>query len=266
MINNFDLEPVSDTEVDESVSDMHYELIIESIMEQLSEPFNTSYKNNNFLKMYEEKYNLISSIFENEETKIKLKSVREETYLKVITSIEKHFKFEINKDEINIYDTGKCLYEFFIINYYKSMIKFFINFINKNKKDIIEYFKNNTTKDVSTSNLKKFIKDKNLIIILLNIPNIIIKYIKSYNMDYNFLKYIIDFESNSIYDEINNIFFNKDIIKYTDNLFDIFFQPIFQKEDGYTNIIIDVYDFLFKKFTDHNYNSIHIDQIIDKDE
>jgi hypothetical protein len=174
--------------------------------------------------------------------------------------LEEHFKFEINKDEINIYDTGKCLYEFFIINYYKSMVKFFINFITKNKKVISEFFKNNSTKDVSTSNLKKFIKDKNMIIILLNIPNIILKYVKSCNMDYNFLKYIIDFESNPVYDEINHIFFDENIITYKENLFDTFFQPLFQKEDGYTNIMMDVHDYLFNEIGEHN--AMPIDHLI----
>lgn len=261
---DLDLDHVSELEVDETVNDMHYELIIESIMEQLREPFNASYKNNNFLKIYEEKYNLINNIFEDDETKHRLRAEREETYLRVITSIEEHFKFEISKDEINIYDTGKCLYEFFIINYYKSMVKFFINFINKNKKDIAEFFKNNSTKDVSTSNLKKCIKDKNMIIILLNIQNILLKYTKSYNMDYNFLKYIIDFEANPIYDEINHIFFNESIITYNQNLFDTFFQPLFKKQDGYTNVIIDVHDYLYMTLTNHD--SIPIDRIISEDD
>ncbi len=250
-----DFEELSQVEVDETIDDMHYELIIESIMEQLNEPFN-AYKYNNFLKIYEEKYNLIANIYDNEEVISRLREVREETYLKIITSIEEYFGFEIDKEEIDIYAVGKCLYEFFIINYYKSMVKFFINFINKNKKEIAEYFKNNSTKDVSTSNLKRTIKDKNMVIVLLHIQDILLKYIKSYNMDYRFLKYIIDYEDNPVYDEINNIFFNENVIKYNENLFDIFFRPLFKKEDGYTSVIIDVHNYIYTHIVDSSEMSV----------
>lgn len=259
-----DFEEISEVEVDETMNDMHYELIIESIMEQLNEPFNT-YKYNNFLKIYEEKYNLISSVYENEDVISKLRIVREETYLNIILYIERYFGFELNKDEINIYDVGRCLYEFFVIGYYKSMVKFFINFINKNKKSIAEYYKNNSIKDVSTSNLRKRTKDKNMIIILLHIQEILLEYVKSYNMDHTFLKYITDFEDSPIYDEIDNIFNNGEIVNYNDNLFNTFFKPLFNKDDGYTSVIIDVHNYLFKQLSNVN-DRPSVEDLIEQDE
>ena len=184
-------ELTSDLEIDMLLSDLPFELIKENIKEQIKDPL---LSNVNYINIITEKRELLLQQFENNIDYIKkIDNQIINFFTFIITEINNTFDLGIDMDQFEDYDIieyGQVLYNFFILRYRKNVSKFIYKFIIKNKKFLIESFETlEKKKDVTHISLKKQIKNKDDLIILINLPNII-KYIFSLDIDnLDFLKH-----------------------------------------------------------------------------
>lgn len=191
MYDNEEFELSNDLEIDTLLAELPIELLKESIKEQVDDPLQT---NVDFINVVIEKSNLLKEEFENDPDNILLINRRLEPFFEfVIHQINDKFDIGLDMDSINsgeFIELAEILYNFFILRYKKNISKFIYKYILKNKKFLSENFeKIDKKKDVSLITLKKTIKNKDEIVILSNLPQII-NYILSLEFDpQDFLKY-----------------------------------------------------------------------------
>jgi hypothetical protein len=178
----------SDSEIElTGVKDVHYELIHESIADQVKDPFVTQV---NFMEEYFDSIDQQKKI--NGENPEIAEELRQDTVTfckEVIAMINEKFQLDIEEsslDELsddNIKNFAMALYEFFITNYPKNIKKFFIKYIIAHIDDIanvLSEFKNKT--DVVTTSLKEKLKDERQAIIMSNLKKVV-EYIDSLDLD-----------------------------------------------------------------------------------
>lgn len=173
-------ELAASTDTDELLAELPFDLIKESILEQIDDPVNTS---TNYVDvildkcaLYKEEYN------ENEELINEMNEKLTDFFVFIMDNINNKFDLGLDINEIATYnnaiDIGESIYKYFILRYSKNITKFFTKYIFNNKKTICEYYTDNTVqkKDVSTLAYKKQIKNPEDLCIITNLPSII-KYI-----------------------------------------------------------------------------------------
>lgn len=169
------------------VKDIHYELIHESIEEQVDDPFVTQV---NFMEEYFESVEKQKKINgENPEIAEELRKDCFEFCKEVILLIDQKYGLDVEDtslDELGddgIKNLSIALYEFFVTNYPKNIKKFFIKYINTHIDDIaniLSEFKSKT--DVVTVSLKEKLKDEKEALILSNLKKVI-EYVDSLDID-----------------------------------------------------------------------------------
>lgn len=192
-INNENYELSSDFETDILLAEeMTSNLIKESISHQIRQPLSTR---TNFVSSLEDIYYHADYLANGDEDR------REELRNHAI----KFFQYTL--EEMNdVYELGYdiesiespdvlishtvALYNFLILRYKKNMCKFLYSYIKKNKKTLVELFKDVAKrKDITTISLKKKYKNKENILLVSNLSTII-KYILSLEIDaYDFILY-----------------------------------------------------------------------------
>jgi len=191
MYDNDIYELTSDLEIDTLLSDLPFDLIRENVKEQINDPL---WSNVNYINVILEKRDLLRKQYDNNSDA--LKSIDNQIYdffRFIITEINDKFDLGIDVDDFETEEAieyGEIFYNFFILRYKKNISKFITKFIVKNKKVFVEKFENvEKKKDVTQISLKKQIKNKDDLIILSNLPEVIkfIFYLDIDNLD--FIKY-----------------------------------------------------------------------------
>jgi hypothetical protein len=195
-IDDENYEPTTSFEIDTLLAELPFELMKENIKDQIENPLST---NINYIDIIVEKTEILKSQFENDM----------DTINKINNNLRDFFSFIINKlndkfilglivdeeDDETVVKTGEVLYNFLILLYKKNVSKFLLKYILKNKKSLIDYFdKKNKKKDVTSISLKKQLKNKDDILIIANLPQVIKYILNLYIEPLDFIKYCCDEE------------------------------------------------------------------------
>lgn len=230
--------------IGEEFEKIHPELMLENIRKQINSGIDIMY-NVDYLKEYMHQYKYLKNAFGDESDVLsQLNGSLTETLDIVIDEISGNFDFEVNLESLDIKPkkAAKALYSFFVIKYSRNIVQFIINYIIKNKKNIIEVLKadksrmSKTRKNVTTIATKSlFGPNDNLI--MSNLYFIITNVIPSMDLNEDFLDY---FDENSMtLRVIRSMFEDKLTAKY-DNIFEEFYRPIIDEDYGYNGIISEV--------------------------
>lgn len=173
-------EPSTSYEVEALLAELPFDLIKESILEQIEDPVNTTV---NYVDVILDKCELYKEEFgENEELINELNQKLTEFFAFIMNKINDKFDLGLDVNDIasrtDAVDIGESIYKYFILRYTKNIIRFFTKYIFENKKSISSHYVDNTSqkKDVSTLAYKKQIKNIDDLCIITNLPSII-KYI-----------------------------------------------------------------------------------------
>lgn len=198
-----DYDLVSDTEIDQILTDLPMEVIQEQFRYQINNPLSTSV---NLLDGVMERLVLLREEYaENEDAQANVKTLTINFFTFLIQELEQKFNITTNMDSFGAEEyvrVGSALYNFLILRYKKNVSKFLYKYIIDNKKTIVKEFDSNLKrKDVTSIAIKKKIKNKDDATILSCLPSII-KFIMGIEIDSTeFLQYV----SNGKYYEANII-------------------------------------------------------------
>lgn len=198
----------NDTEINEIINYLSYELILDNLRKQISEEETRTYGKVNYLEIFNDKFNyIVLNYNNNQEIMNKINLLREEFYNATLEEIQDKFGFKFTFKDIllkeEFYGIIDCLYNFFIIEIGDNLKNFLINYIKKETKNIIRSFRNQiNSKDLYFSLLKKkYNKENSIILYSINkIPNII---------EIQFIEDFIDLIVKDDEDEYNNFIINK---------------------------------------------------------
>lgn len=170
---NYEL--TTSVEVDGLLADLPFELIKESIREQIEDPTGT---NINYIDVIIEKCNTFKELHDdNPELITQINDSIDEFFTSIITDINDRFDLGLDIETIktteDIIEVGTAIYTYFILRYVKNVGKFITKYIISNKASIASNFNNEIKKDVSTAAFKKQIKNKDDLIIVSNLASII---------------------------------------------------------------------------------------------
>ena len=234
---------LTEAETDVILSELKDELLLESILEQIKNPLNSSYGNSDYLEIFRMRYNYLKEAYGSNKNFIKkLKELKYKIYFEIFDEIVRKFNLEYSPSNLSIEDCVYDLYSFFVLNYKDNIVDYIINIIIKEKKNLVKDLKHaKYSKSIGCSSLKKIFKYKEDAIILSNITNIINNIV---NLERDNLDVISDICEND-FNEVSNYniyqYFITGFAMAPNNDFnDIFFKPLKKKEEGYTHIINDV--------------------------
>ena len=184
--NKDEYELTTSTEMESLLAELPFDLIKESILDQINDPVNSS---TNYIDIILDKCELYREEFkENEELISELNEKLLDFLVSIMSNINDKFQLGLDIETISSYsnavEIGTSIYKYFILRYPKNIIRFFTKYIFKNKKSLCNYYSdyNNQKKDVSTLAFKKQIKNPEDLCIITNLPDII-KYIISLDID-----------------------------------------------------------------------------------
>jgi len=179
-------ELATSTEMESLLAELPFDLIKESIIEQINDPVNSS---TNYIDVILDKCEVYREEFkDNEELIAELNEKLIEFFTFIMDNINNKFELSINLERISSYsnavDIGESIYKYFILRYHKNITRFFTKYIFNNKRVICEHFSDslNQKKDVSTLAYKKQIKNPEDLCIITNLSSII-KYIIDLDID-----------------------------------------------------------------------------------
>lgn len=170
--DNYDLS--SSVETGGLLAELPFELIKESIMEQIADPMST---NINYIDTIVDKCNMYLEEYSDDEDVVnEVNEQLRDFFVTIITEIDNKFSLGLDINDISSYtnfvEIGEVIYKYFILRYKKNITKFITKFIFSNKKTICGYYADKTKKDVSTLAFKKQIKNPDDLCILTNLPSI----------------------------------------------------------------------------------------------
>lgn len=242
-------ETIREDDVDVVLNSIHHELIIENIKEQLKEPFEKFYTNH--LDVYNDRVEALYDAYEDIDIRRSIRELSENTYMMIIKEIQNKFKFEINLSDLDIKSTCSVLYDFFIFNYSGNIKKFYINFIDKNKKSLaLNLEANKKNKDIETSINKKDIKNKNCAIIISNFYKALELIHESDIENETFIDYIIADEDDIVSLEMKKLFVDESHhVDFESDIKKTFLKHIIKEKVGYSSILTNIQLTLHKNYT-----------------
>lgn len=172
-------------ESDALLAELPFDLIKESIKEQIQDPVSTP---TNYIDVIVDKCLVYKEQFDDDEDLIaEINRGLSDFFIFVMTEIDNNFDLGLDIDAISatsdIVEVGSALYKYFILRYSKNITKYITKFIFKNKKLFLKEFDSDKNdKDVSTLAYKKQLKDPEDLCIIAHLPDIV-KYIISLDMD-----------------------------------------------------------------------------------
>lgn len=171
----------NDNELNELLADLQFELIKESIFDQIDYPIGNHV---DYLEGVVDRISIIKKQFPGDEDDVDF--VVNEFFKSILVRINDVYNLEMDIHSIefseNIIEITICIYEYFILNYKNNITNFLVSYIEENRKMLIKEFSDSNKKDVSTITLKKQIKDKDDMTIASNLPSIF-NFIISLNID-----------------------------------------------------------------------------------
>lgn len=188
-----DYDLISDTEIDILITDFPLDLIKENLSFQINNPLSTGV---NYIENIVDRYRILKgTLSDNVDAMNLLNSTTIEFFNFLTSTINDKFELSINMEMIdNIEDamaTGLALYHFLILRYRKNVTRFIHTYIIKNKKSLVELFDTNEKrKDVTSVAIKKKTKNKDDILILSNLPDIVTYLLSMETSALDFIKYI----------------------------------------------------------------------------
>lgn len=238
------------TEREEFLGKLSDNILITNIKEQLIKNEGLFEESpNNLLEVFDDRYFYIVNLYSDDEIMINnCNLIKENLYKEILNTLINKYQFsteifdtEISDDNFYYYIRG--LYEFFILDYYKNIVKFFSNYIINNKKELINLYKENLSKykkDLSFKYYSKLMNSNEKAILLYNIEDIIKDYISLENNYDEFIKDIINLENYNINMSImNDLFVENKYESYLSNEFLInFFNNIFDENKQINYVII----------------------------
>lgn len=230
-------------DIEEILFDMSTDDFIDNeIREQISDNIFSDNKRN-YVEFYIEKFKFLKELYKENNQYDKLEELKDnkELFITQITNlISDTFKIDIDQDSINNKMT-KSLYSFFVVDYSEHLQNFFINYILKNKKNIISEIKKNKSKvrDIAAIAAKSKFANSTDAIIINNINFVLFDLIPSVELGEDFIKYITDYDDDIINDNLIK-FMDDDSITITDDTRKSFLEPFLDQSDGYTNVVSNI--------------------------
>lgn len=174
----------TEVEINTLLAELPFDLIKESIIEQINDPMSTD---TDYIEVIIDKCDVFKKMYENDPDIIREIDLNLHDFITfVIQRINDRFDLGLDIEGIlldgDLVETSSALYEYFIVRYKKNIIKFFTNFIMDHRKILYDEFNDTNKKDVSTLAYKKQIKSKEDLVIITNL-NSIINYIIDLNVD-----------------------------------------------------------------------------------
>ncbi|MEI2420829.1 hypothetical protein V6O07_11195, partial [Arthrospira platensis SPKY2] len=121
------------SDVQETIMDLHPELIEENIKVQIDAGLESPYKVN-YLKEYIYQYKYLKEQFEADDNTTAINTINDcldKTLRLVIDRISDKFEFTIDLEDVKLKPIAKALYKFFIMDYQENLCEFIFNFIIK---------------------------------------------------------------------------------------------------------------------------------------
>ena len=249
LYNSFEVDNDSMMELPE-LSSLHNELISESILDQIENPF-------------ESRVNFVDEYFNTVNKQLELNDENPETYaaitseaisfcMDVLKLIDK--KFELDLDDESLLDKGleeiKTLtyaaYEFFVIHYFKNLKKFFVKYITMHLDDINDIIGDNKDRnDVVTNAMKIKVDDPRMVNVLSNLKTVI-NYIDSLELDGSDILDVFNQDKYEIF-VLNSSIGNALI---SPNFGTKFFAPVTKDyfDDAFSDIFLSIQSSLMRKF------------------
>lgn len=229
-------------DVEEMLFEMSTDDFIENEIEsQLQDTlFNTSESKRNYVELYLEKYKYLCMVYNDDDEMLSDLEENKNIFLSnIVDKIASTFSFEIDEDEINN-KVARTLYNFFVMNYAENLQEFFLNFINKNKKSLLNEIKNSKTKtrDVTTIAAKAKYYNINDAMIINNISTILMKLIPNYPLGNDFIDYILDYDDCVVNNKLSK-FIKEGIITF-DETYEAFLTPFIDRHDNFSTVISNI--------------------------
>jgi len=182
--NREEYEPITSVELDNLVAELPFDLLRESIYEQINNPLST---NVDYIDSITEKADEFRDIYgDNEEIIEGIDNAMNDFFINILSKLSDRFNLDLDLTSIanrsDIVDIGQALYEYFILRYTKNITKYISKYINTHKKEFTNYYADKNKKDVSTLVYKKQFKNPDDLTIISNLSSII-NYIISLEME-----------------------------------------------------------------------------------
>ena len=249
LYNSFEIDNDNMMELPE-IGALHNELINESILDQIENPFESRV---NFVDDY---FNTVNKQLElNDENPETYAAIRDEAIsfcLDVLKLIDK--KFDLDLDDESLLDKGleeiKTLtyaaYEFFVIHYYKNLKKFFVKYIIMHLDDINDIIGDNKDRnDVVSNAMKVKVDDPRMANVLSNLK-MVINYIDSLELDGSDILDVFNQDKYEIF--VLNSAIGRSLISASFGT--KFFSPVTKDyfDDAYNDIFLSIQSSLMRKF------------------
>jgi len=165
----------SNVEFNDLLVELPFDLIKESIIEQINDPVSSR---TNYIDVILDKYEVFKLQYSEDEDIInELEEHVRSFFIFIMEAMDNKFNLGLDLNEIagrkDIVNIGECLYKYFVIRYVKNITRFITKFIFKNKKTFVNYYNDKNKKDVSTLAFRKQIKNNDDLIIITCLPSII---------------------------------------------------------------------------------------------
>lgn len=170
-----DYELSSNVEFNDLLVELPFDLIKESIIEQINDPVSSR---TNYIDVILDKYELFKVQYaDNDDVIEELEEHVRSFFIFIMQAIDDKFNLGLDLNEIagrkDMIDVSECLYKYFVIRYVKNITRFITKYIFKNKKTFVKYYSDKNMKDVSTLAYKKHIEDQDDLVIIACLPSII---------------------------------------------------------------------------------------------
>ncbi len=180
MISNQAFNIVTESELATVLSHYSTEFVISVLEEALQKKYTELpiVQLPNVVYAWEANFKMIMEQYQDlPESREEVMRVRSQTYIEIIDKICKEFGLEFTTDEnVDLYTAASALYNFFVCDFSNSMVRFYGNYIFREKNNIYEFMnlaELKKNKDSSTIYGKKVFKDTKIAVINANIDMVI---------------------------------------------------------------------------------------------
>lgn len=170
-----DNEEINVFDVERILGDFPIDLIKENIATQINDPL--TYEADHCSSVYETFEEANNEFGHIEEYKEELTELKDKFNLFVLEALESKFYLGIDLNAMSEYEVEEMVkncYEFFVVRLKENITSFLLNYINNNRMSISQLFEDQfRRKDVTTMNMKKLTKNREEVLILSNLPDVV---------------------------------------------------------------------------------------------
>lgn len=206
-------------------SDFIYNIVNESLANKLRV---YSYEAPNIINAFEQNFNITTNDYPDGINQIV--STRNDTYVNIIKLLCDNYQLVINVDDgVDLFLIASSLYSLLVSSFQKSVVAFFVNYINSEKVPIYEMLQLSTrkkNKDSSSLYSKRVFKDQVLGVISANLEFVVSSICTGFDITLDtYLKYVFE-ETPEIYNLLTNI------LAPTNDFFRTYIGSTFRSEFG----------------------------------